>query len=140
MNPSISSISKCRRPAWSRSASISRTRISPRSPRQWARKASASKSRAVRNAADRETLIRQPQVLSHEPAFADPAGFSFCTRGAASWHADSLLLPSWERISADDSVLKSRVDHAARNFVLPQLKDPEAFVAKIQAIHFGNDS
>jgi pyruvate dehydrogenase (quinone) len=47
MNRSTSSTSRCRKPAWCRSASISRTQILPRSQRQWARRASASKSRAT---------------------------------------------------------------------------------------------
>ena len=38
-----------------------------------------------------------------------------------------------------ESVLKSRVDHAMLNFVLPQLKDPDAFVAKIRQIHVGEE-
>lgn len=39
-----------------------------------------------------------------------------------------------------ESVLKSRVDHAVLNFVLPQLKDPDAFVAKIRQIHVGEET
>ncbi|MGD0301085.1 MAG: ATP-binding protein [Bryobacteraceae bacterium] len=39
-----------------------------------------------------------------------------------------------------ESVLKSRVDHAALNFVLPQLKDPDAFVARIRQIHVGEEA
>ena len=39
-----------------------------------------------------------------------------------------------------DSVLKSRVDHAVLNFVLPQLKDPDAFVARIRQIHVGEET
>jgi PAS domain S-box-containing protein len=38
-----------------------------------------------------------------------------------------------------ESVLNSRVDHAVLNFVLPQLKDPDAFAAKIRQIHAGED-
>jgi PAS domain S-box-containing protein len=38
-----------------------------------------------------------------------------------------------------ESVLNSRIDHAVLNFVLPQLKDPDAFVAKIRQIHNGED-
>jgi len=47
MNRSISSKSRCRKPAWFHSASISRIRISRKSPRRWAPRASASKSRAT---------------------------------------------------------------------------------------------
>ncbi len=34
-----------------------------------------------------------------------------------------------------EDVVKSHVDHATLNFVLPQLKDPDAFVAMIRRIH-----
>ena len=39
-----------------------------------------------------------------------------------------------------ESVLKSRADHAVLNFVLPQLKDPDAFVAKIRQVHVGEET
>ena len=39
-----------------------------------------------------------------------------------------------------EPVLKSRVDHAALNFVLPELKDPDPFVAKIRQIHAGEET